>query len=215
MKALKPFLMTALTVMLLMPVQVFGCACCAERGDYFHRESELADFEISELEKIELGSAILHTDAGYPDSIVGVKPLGESFTIKAGLRGKSWQFSFTDDKARTALLVLARPQMAQVFGVDQDPLSESSTVVLYKEMRFDFRVESGTGFLKEGIDSSTRYKLILQGRGNMCMNASDFSTYILQVHGNKANYSFFGKLSIAEDKVLQMVSDDRGIKVAN
>ena len=41
------------------------------------------------------------------------------------------------------------------------------------------------GFFKAGIDENTEFSLILQGRGNVCNNAEDFTHWRLEVSGAK------------------------------
>lgn len=212
MKKINGILMSIAVFAVFLPSQVLACACCAERGDYYLRESVPGEYQMAEIQRIGLASSVLHTDAGYPESIVGISPLGESFSIKGTLAGKAFRFEFTDDKSRGGVLTLTIPKVIEEFGVDQDPLSESSTVILYKEVRFKSKVESATGFLEKGIDSETVYNLILQGRGNHCTAAEDFSSYILQVKGKNASYSFFGRLNASEDVMLQAEGQDRGLR---
>jgi hypothetical protein len=88
------------------------------------------------------------------------------------------------------------------FKVDiHDKDEESGAPILYKEWRFKGNVQSGTGFFKAGIVSPTTYFLVLQGRGNVCDNAEDFTYWRLEIEGKKANYAFMGKL---ETKVESM-----------
>ena len=69
--------------------------------------------------------------------------------------------------------------------------------VLYKEWRFKYRVQSGTGIFQNGIAPATEYFLVLQGRGNNCTQAEDFTHWRLEITGKKASYAFFGKLNAA------------------
>jgi hypothetical protein len=69
--------------------------------------------------------------------------------------------------------------------------------LLYKEWRFEGRV-SGTGFFGAGIVAPTRYLLVLQGRGNGCQDAADFTHWRLQVSGRRAHYAFYGELARPE-----------------
>ncbi|NNE68143.1 MAG: hypothetical protein HKN33_16385 [Pyrinomonadaceae bacterium] len=212
----KKLLTALLLTVFFFPYNVLACACCAEPGDHFEYESELKEFEINVLSDIGLASSTLFTDAGYPETIKGIDPLGESFSVTGSLQGNVFKLEFTDDKARKAALNLWRPKKIETFGVDQDPLKkERGMVVLYKELRLKYRVQSATGFLENGIDADTEYKLILQGRGNGCLDASNFDTYILQIKGNKARYSFFGKLMGGAGKVMQSTAEDRGLSIAN
>jgi hypothetical protein len=66
--------------------------------------------------------------------------------------------------------------------------------VLYKEWRFEGEV-NGTGFFKAGITARTKYFLVLQGRGNSCDAAEDFTHWQLKITGKKADYAFYGELS--------------------
>jgi hypothetical protein len=209
MKTITTTLLTLFVIAFMSP-SVFACACCAERGSYFLHDSKMDDYLLGELKTIGLSSAVLYTDAGYPETIAGIQPLGESFSIKGMLSGSAWAFEITDDKSRKSVLTLWRPAKAEQFMVDQTPLDESTTVILYKELRFKYRVQSATGFLKNGIDSDTEYKLVLQGKGNGCMNARDYSSYNLKIKGKNADYSFFGKLRISEDTAMQKHADGVG-----
>jgi hypothetical protein len=71
---------------------------------------------------------------------------------------------------------------------------DSRKPLLYKEWRFEGEV-NGTGFFKAGIVARTKYFLVLQGRGNNCDTAEDFTHWRLKITGNKADYAFYGELS--------------------
>lgn len=212
MKIFSNTLLVLALIAIFLPIEIFGCACCAERGTYAVSESEIDDYLISVIKDIEFQSSILYTDAGYPESIVGIDPLGERYTISGGLNGKAWNLILKDDMNRAGSLTLWRPAKVEQFMVDRTPLVEHSMVVLYKEMRFSYRAQSATGMFKGGVDSDTHYKLVLQGEGNLCTNASDFDTYFLQVKGKSADYSFFGKLKTVEKSVARQAGAAHGIQ---
>ncbi|PWT83255.1 MAG: hypothetical protein C5B44_00905, partial [Acidobacteria bacterium] len=65
--------------------------------------------------------------------------------------------------------------------------------LLYKEWRFEGLV-NGTGFFQPGIIAPTKYFLVLQGRGNGCDNAEDFTHWRLEITGKKAGYALYGEL---------------------
>jgi hypothetical protein len=56
-------------------------------------------------------------------------------------------------------------------------------------------VQTGNGFFQSSIIKPTTYFLVLQGRGNNCDNAEDFTHWRLEITGRKADYAFFGELS--------------------
>lgn len=175
----------------------FVCACCAERGHYSVSTKKPESFVLDELKRIKFDSAQLYTDAGYPETIKGIAPLGDTYTATGTLSGNLWKFIFKDDKAKTGTLNLAKPVSMVEYMVDQTPLAGESAgePVLYKEWRFKYNVGSGTGIFQGGIAPKTEYFLVLQGKGNVCTSAEQFETWRLEVTGAKARYAFFGKVS--------------------
>jgi hypothetical protein len=62
---------------------------------------------------------------------------------------------------------------------------------LYKEVRLTGKL-AGNGIFASGINNDSRYKLILQGRGNHCLSSDDFKHWILEISGPQSSYSFYG-----------------------
>lgn len=175
----------------------FVCACCAERGHYSITTKKPDQYALGELQKLKFSEATLYTDAGYPETIKGIKPLGDSFTINASLSGNLWKFIFKDDKAKSGTLNLAKPISMVEYMVDRTPLAGESSgePILYKEWSFKYNVSGGNGIFQSGIAPKTEYFLVLQGKGNVCTSADQFESWRLEVTGAKAKYAFFGKLS--------------------
>lgn len=168
------------------------CACCAERGTYMNRTTKLSKYERDEIGRLAIDSAEFFQEGGEMEKIPGLKSLREKYSAGFTYRG-SWKFDFTDtSKSIGTLDLMASPTVVD-FRTDLYD-SEPASVVLYKELRFKSKVKSGTGDFAGGITPATEYSLVLQGRGNQCMNAEDFSHWRLDVKGPKAAYSFFGKL---------------------
>jgi hypothetical protein len=53
---------------------------------------------------------------------------------------------------------------------------------LYKELRFEGALDA-QGMFKPDITDRSRYRLVLQGRGNACFLGADFTSWILQLEG--------------------------------
>lgn len=200
MKKILLFVFAFFTFCLSFPLKSFAapvCACCAEQGHYSISTRTLNQYAFDELKKLKFDSPELYTDAGYPDTIRGINPLGDNFTIDAFLSSNLWRFIFKDDKSKSGTLNLAKPVSMVEYMVDQTPATEgepSRMVRLYKEWRFKYRVNSGNGFFQSGIAPKTEYFLVLQGNGNICTSAEDFKYWRLEVTGAKAQYAFFGKV---------------------
>lgn len=173
------------------------CACCAERGHYSIRTRRPDQYIFDELKKIKFDGAKLYTDAGYPDTIKGIKPLSEAFTVSGNLSGNLWKFIFRDEQSKAGELNLAKPLSMVEFAVDQNPLADAATepVTLYTEWRFKYAVKSASGIFQAGMSPKTEYFLVLQGSGNRCISAENFKSWRLEVSGAKADYAFFGGIA--------------------
>ena len=173
----------------------FACACCAEPGHYSIRMAKPSVYEMEELQKLKFQTAELYTDAGYPDSIKGIFPLNESFSVTGLLNGSAWTFDFKDNRQKNGKLNLTKPLSIIEYMVDL-PTSENTQgeTKLYKEWRFKYRVQNATGIFKNGFAPQSEYFLVLQGYGNVCSSAADFTKWRLEVTGKKADFSFFGNL---------------------
>lgn len=183
----------------LFSSSAFACACCAERGHYSIRTAKPSENQIAELQKLKFQTAELYADAGYPDSIKGISPLNESFSVTALLSGSAWTFDFRDDRQKTGKLNLTKPLSIIEYMVDLPGANNGeSEVRLYKEWRFKYRVQNATGIFKNGFAPQSEYFLVLQGYGNVCTSAEDFTKWRLEVTGKRADFSFFGNLSAAK-----------------
>lgn len=186
-----------LVVFLLFPLQIFAnfCACCAERGEYSIRTKKPDDYEIGELKRLRIAETNLYTDAGYPETIKGISPLTENYTANFLWQNAGWKFDFKNDKNGAGILNLLKSPTMVDFRTDTYNEGEP---ILYKELRFKSKVKIGTGIFSKGIAPATEYFLVLQGKGNNCMNAEDFTHWRLEITGRKADYAFFGTLKWAD-----------------
>ena len=191
--ALLPFLLV-ITV-LLFPSDAFACACCSEPGTYSTSVRKPGNYERGQLKEIQFAKANLFTTGNGEggDGITGISPIGESYSLNGLLLNNSWKFNFKDNKGRTGTLVLPMPTTMVEFMVDIHDRKDGDPL-LYKELRFKYKVQSGTGIFQKGLAPGTEYFFVLQGRGNDCMNASDFTHWRLEITGKKASYTFVGKL---------------------
>ena len=179
----------------LFPSSAFACACCAEAGHYSIRTAKPSEYEMGELQKVKFQTAKLYTDAGYPDTVKGISPLNESFTVSGLMSGSAWMFDFRDDQQKTGKLNLTKPLSMVEYMVDLPSEAAAGEVKLYKEWRFKYRLQNATGIFKNGFAPQSEYFLVLQGYGNVCTSAADFTKWHLEVTGKKSKFSFFGSLS--------------------
>lgn len=190
------FLFAIVTTIFIFPSDALACACCAEPETYSISTRKPADFELAELGKIQFKTANLFMNAAGEDNIKGISSIGESYSLDGRMQNNSWKFNFKDDKGKTGTLSLSKPVSIIAFMADiHDREPGAGEVSLYKEWRFKYRLQSATGVFQTGIAPATEYFLVLQGRGNGCTQAEDFTHWRLEITGKKANYAFFGELN--------------------
>jgi hypothetical protein len=186
-----------------------ACACCAEPNTYMIWTGKPETYIQGLLGEMKFDSraTLYMTEAGF-DSIVGLNEIqseyesgswiaaGGEFDAVAEFTNKTWKFTLKTPSGKTGTLTLPMPvQMVQYKADIHDTDDRGLGVILYKEFRFKGNVQSGAGFLRASIVKPTTYFLVLQGRGNGCDNAEDFTHWHLEINGKKARYEFNGKLT--------------------
>ena len=205
---MKRLVLIALFVsVLFLPLDAFACACCAEPGEYIISTEKPDDYKLGLLKELKFEDAanLFMTEAGF-DAIKGLSGIAKDydsndwvaspqfFGLNNIFAAKTWKFNFKTKKGKNGTLVLPLPTQMLSFKADIHDLQEGE-VSLYKEWRFKGNVQSGNGFFSPSIVPPTTYFLVLQGRGNNCDNAEDFTHWRLEITGKNANYAFFGKLN--------------------
>lgn len=205
---------TAVTALLLpillfsLAQNLFACACCAERGDYFESRTEVQDFEKEMLAGIRFasGSELYIDEAGF-EIIRGLEGFAEAYEasetgaefskipLTSDFSGTGWKLSLRLGSLN-GTLSLPLPAEREYFGADihDGRGSSGGGPLLYKELRFRGKTGAGTGFFAKGVSAGADFRLVFQGRGNGCNNAEDFTHWRLSVNGPDARYNFFGKL---------------------
>ena len=177
---------------LAAPGVAYACACCANRGDQTQQTARITQFELVELVRLRFGTAAhLRTTPGFPADIKGLKPVATRYRLSQTRHARIFVLTFRDARGTKGTLGFALPERAARLAVDlQDGRrSAGGGPLLYREWRLDGRITATGIFAGAG---SPRFRLVLQGRGNACMNASDFRSWILQVTGPKAAFTFYG-----------------------
>ena len=198
MKALRRthFLFPVLASMLLVPGIVKACACCANPGDYYIAFRKPGDSELGLMKRMRFAekASLYLTPADIEEDAKGLGSQAENYSLTGSLIGNVWRLIFRDgNKAGTLNLPLPAKMLIYVADIHDGQVSGGGGPLLYKEWRFEGQV-NGTGFFQRGIIAPTKYFLVLQGRGNGCDNAEDFTHWRLEITGKKAGYALYGEL---------------------
>jgi hypothetical protein len=86
------------------------------------------------------------------------------------------------------------PQNISIFEVDPHESPDQGTgPLLYKEWKLTGDI-TAFGAFDRANGARQKLTLILQGRGNSCTSAADFTHWTLVTEGPKGTYSLFGEL---------------------
>ena len=172
-----------------------ACACCTNEGQRHVAAVALDSGKREEIESLRFGhEATLFTGEGDVDGIEGIATPADSYRLAAKWQADRLVLSFADAKGRIGTLSLKRPDTVSVFEVDpRDRLDKGQGPRLYKEWKLSAPAV-GSGIFQPGIAPRQILTLILQGSGNSCTSAIDFSHWTLVMQGPKANYTLFGDL---------------------
>lgn len=193
-------MLMVLVSLLSLPSRVLACACCSNTGDYHIGFGKPSEYEFSLMQQVRFGGTahLYLTEADLEDSAKGLAHRAESYSVKGSLVGNVWKLEFRDgSNSGTLSLPFPAKVLSYTADIRDGQTSPGGGPLLYKEWRFEGNV-NGTGFFRAGIVAPTKYFLVLQGRGNACQSAEDFSHWRLNITGKKADYAFYGELANPE-----------------
>jgi hypothetical protein len=188
-------LAAALLVLIGAASPAFACACCTNAGQRNVATVALDSGKRQEIESLRFsGKATLFTGEGDVEGIEGIATPSGSYEVTAKWLDDRLVLSFRDNTGHTGTLALARPNTVSVFEVDpRDRPDRGHGPALYKEWKLTAPA-AGSGVFRPGIAPRQLLTLILQGAGNSCTSANDFSHWTLVMQGPKVNYTLFGDL---------------------
>ena len=193
----RPLFAVAIWVaLLLLPSRVWACACCAYAGEYQIDNKTPDAYQLSLMKRMRFDTTAYLFLTEAEESGKGLGHLTENYSVNGSLVGNEWKLRFRNgDESGTLNLPLPAKMLRYAADIHDGQTigGDSRKPLLYKEWRFEGEV-NGTGFFKAGIVAPTKYFLVLQGRGNSCDTAEDFTHWRLKITGNKADYAFYGEL---------------------
>jgi hypothetical protein len=177
--------------------RAFACACCSEPGMRIESEEDMNQDEKSELARLRFDdTSQLFTSPAFPDDVEGiVNPSDQPFRLRVVTESEQWRFELSDSEGGHGAIAFALPRRLVRFEVD--PRDENGTSVeggprLYKEWRLESTAEL-SGMVAQGNNKAPSM-LILQGHGNACTSAEDFTYWTLLIDGPGVKFTLLGKL---------------------
>lgn len=194
---LRPVLaLAAMAVCSLRTIPADACACCAEEGERIESSKPLdTSDESAEIARVRFApTALLYANGGWPDNVRGVADPTSPYVVSVANDGKRFTFTFKT-KGKVGTLAFS-PRNVESFAVDLRDGKPGREPTLYKEWRLEAPV-AVTGIFSASASSPsapTIARLVLQGRGNVCWDASQLTHWMLDVRGKDISYRFYGKL---------------------
>jgi hypothetical protein len=180
--------------------QGFGLRLLYQSGPALCRGGKARRRTLDEIERLRFGKeARLYIGEAGVETIKGIQDPAERYDLSVNWDethpGKTnLSFSLDNLSGRSGTLSLRLPQKISIFEVDpRDSADQGTGPVLYKEWKLTGEV-TGTGVFSGTNSSNQVLTLILQGRGNSCTSAADFTHWTLVMEGPNGSYSLFGDL---------------------
>ena len=188
----------ALVAGVSVPAPALACACCADSGFRYESRSAITAYEKTQLAQLAFAATAHVYRSDADDSAKGLGSDASDLRLEHTRKGASWTFKLTDAHGKTGTLAFQLPKNMERFAVDpQDGTnSPGGGPILYKEWKLSAPV-TGTGFLRAGAGKGASVKLVLQGHGNACDDATMYTHFMLVVSGPRAEYTLYGGLSSA------------------
>ena len=192
----------AALVALAAPGEGLACACCTNPGQRYVDVETLDPGRLEEIESLRFGKeARLFVGEAGVEAIKGIQNPAERYELRvywnkthAAVGKTDLNFTLTNPGGWSGTLSLRLPQTISIFEVDpRDSPDQGTGPVLYKEWKLIGEV-TGTGAFSGTNSPKQVLTLILQGRGNSCTSAADFTHWTLVTEGTKGVYSLFGTL---------------------
>lgn len=187
-------LLAIAALVLTAPTDASACACCANTAQRSVSTAKASEYDAAQLARIAFdGNAELFTGEAEPADIRGLSATSSDYAMDVARDADRWIFTFKAKDKIAGTLAFAPDKLAK-FEVDTrlaDPPA-GSMISLYKEWKQTAPV-IGTGMFK--LPAGSSLSLILQGGGNSCTGAEDFTRWSLVAQGDGFSFHFFGNLA--------------------
>lgn len=177
---------------LAAPAAANACACCANAGDYLLVTEGVKSFELTELVRLRFGPvANLRATPAFPADVKGLTPRALHYQVTQFRHARIFILTLRAPNGKKGTVSFVLPNRATKL---QEDIQDGKTYpaggpLLYREWTLRGTL-SGTA-----VSGSPRFTLVLQGRGNACLNAADFRSWILRASGPTAKFTLYGKFA--------------------
>ncbi|WP_337660594.1 hypothetical protein [Anderseniella sp. Alg231-50] len=190
-----------LVVLVFAPINsAHACACCAETGYRSETVSEVGTLGRHILQSIRFTSRA-ELDGSADNTLGLIKPSSDEpegslvYALESTVEPDILKFKLSREGQERGEISFPLPSVMTRFGVDtRDPADSENRLgpTLYREWRLTGDATL-TGLVTKGTQTA-QIRLILQGRGNYCVDVLDFTHWSLAVEGKAIRFSLIGEL---------------------
>ncbi len=167
---------------------IFACAISAKANDWFMTPYHFQKNEMTIFKNYQFVKGKLISDSK-------VNELND-VTLNGKLNKQQFIFYVRKNDELIGELFLPIPKNATYFGSDFMPATRADHVILYKELRFKMKAE-----VKDKLETLLKTntvdaQLIFRGRGNQCLEQTDFNSWVLLLNTPHQTLKFAGSIHI-------------------
>lgn len=163
-----------------------ACACCADVGQRTEMVVVIDAFLASELERLRPEPiAVIRNAAGGED-------IAATLVIEK-IEGV-WVFSFTTINGAVGTLSARMPQTLDFIAVDETPTVARQNVELAKVATLASATVATGFFAGDAGTAAAQAIMSIEGRGNNCTDAAQFTGWRVDVNVGDDSYQIFGAL---------------------
>lgn len=190
-----------LVILAFVPVNTArACACCSEAGHRYEGVNEIGSADRAMLQQIRFTARA--ELSGRADDTMGLIERSSDereefpvFVLASAVEPGLLKFRLSREGEERGEINFPLPAVMTRFAVDpRDPADAENPrgPTLYREWRLTGDATL-TGMVVKGMHTA-RVRLVLQGRGNHCVDAQDFTHWFLAVEGKAIQFTLSGEL---------------------
>ena len=178
-----------------MALPAYSCACCADPAERHIGNIPLQDYLIADLKRLSFGpKAALYSNTCGLECVWGIENPQDLYQMSSHLSQGVWTLDMSSGDGPNGAISFDLPAEVFEFFVDTTPDIGIRATPLYKELRLSVRAQ-GTGIFATGLAGQPEAQLILQGAGNHCTAAEDFTHWQFRVKSKAASFVLYGSLA--------------------
>lgn len=190
----------ALAVSIGIAAPAFACACCTNSAQRYIATERISPQRMAIMDAVRFGDSAVIAGSEVDDDPI-IDGISRHFTLSFARRPGRMVFTLDGDAENEAgALTFTLPKKIGIFEIDTSPDEEDDKQtgpMLYREWRLTGAI-TGTGIFRRAAAAGQKATLIFHGHGNGCLEAENFHSWSLLLHGPAGKETLYGPLNRPE-----------------